>query len=318
MAVVRGSLPTSALSRPPPDVGQRRGPGLLAGPRGAEQARAARGATAWIAEAPASDAERRHAVEDARVVGVVARRVAPVAGLSQRARAVRVADPPAPPVPKQPPLVSAQLGAVVQQGWPGCPQASHWDRPPITTQTSPALHEVPQQGCPAAPQFVPLPPPSKALTVPDSLPEDEPTASAIPPSPLTPTDPPQLVARKSTGVAKRIATRLTFTFRILPRLTVARGSASRPISCSSDRTRTRRCPVRRGGNRSCPCTGPAACGRRSRSTATGRTPDSPSRDPARGSPSRRRSCSLGGRRSADRRCSDRDSHTGRAGRSPSP
>lgn len=40
---------------------------------------------------------------------------------------------------------------VLQQGCPGCPQASHSDLPPIATQTLPAWHDVPQQVCPAVP-----------------------------------------------------------------------------------------------------------------------------------------------------------------------
>jgi hypothetical protein len=51
-----------------------------------------------------------------------------------------------------------QLGCVVQQGWPGCPQASHSDAAPTAMQLMPALHAVPQHGCPAEPHAAQMPP----------------------------------------------------------------------------------------------------------------------------------------------------------------
>jgi hypothetical protein len=47
----------------------------------------------------------------------------------------------------------AQPGIVVQQTWPDPPQVSHSDLPPMATHVFPALHDVPQHGCP----FVPHP-----------------------------------------------------------------------------------------------------------------------------------------------------------------
>jgi hypothetical protein len=79
---------------------------------------------------------------------------------------------------------------VVQQGCPGCPQASHSDLPPKTTHTLPAWHDVPQHIAPVAPQpasddellpELPIPPLEEGahkrsghVTIPESDPEEDP------------------------------------------------------------------------------------------------------------------------------------------------
>jgi hypothetical protein len=55
--------------------------------------------------------------------------------------------------PKQSSAAFAHAGIVEQQGWPGCPQASHCDAMSTTTHVLPALHDVPQHGCPEAPHI---------------------------------------------------------------------------------------------------------------------------------------------------------------------
>jgi hypothetical protein len=55
--------------------------------------------------------------------------------------------------PKQSSAAFAHAGIVEQQGWPGCPQASHCDAMSTTTHVLPALHDVPQHGCPDAPHI---------------------------------------------------------------------------------------------------------------------------------------------------------------------
>jgi hypothetical protein len=87
---------------------------------------------------------------------------------------------------------------VVQQGWPGCPQASHWETPPIATQVLPALHDVPLHGRPVAPVPPDEPPPL--------LPEAEPPLLLLPePDPLLllpEPDPPLLApSEPASGVA---------------------------------------------------------------------------------------------------------------------
>src|SRR3984957_15937460 len=52
---------------------------------------------------------------------------------------------------KQLSAASWHAGIVVQQNWPRCPQASHCDAPPIATQALPALPDLAQHNCPAAP-----------------------------------------------------------------------------------------------------------------------------------------------------------------------
>src|SRR3984957_2890452 len=72
---------------------------------------------------------------------------------------------------KQLSAASWHAGIVVQQSWPGCPQASHCDAPPIATQALPALHDVPQHDCPAAPHDASAPDPE---STPDPLLEPPP------------------------------------------------------------------------------------------------------------------------------------------------
>jgi hypothetical protein len=91
------------------------------------------------------------------------------------------------PLKKQPSAPSAHAGMVVQQGWPGSPQASHSDTPPIATQVSPALHDVPRHGCPVAPVPPEEPPPLlPEVEPPPLLPEE------VPPPVLPDADPPLL------------------------------------------------------------------------------------------------------------------------------
>jgi|SRR5580704_5080086 len=82
---------------------------------------------------------------------------------------------------------------VVQQGWPGCPQASHWETPRIATQVFPALHEVPLHGCPVAsvpPEELAAPPPLlPEPNPPPLLPEPNPTP--LLPEPEPPLLPPE-------------------------------------------------------------------------------------------------------------------------------
>jgi len=75
---------------------------------------------------------------------------------------------------------------VVQQTWPGCPQASHSDAPPITTQVLSALHDVPQHGSPATPHR-----PEELPSLPALLPKSEPPLlpDADPPLSLPELDP---------------------------------------------------------------------------------------------------------------------------------
>src|ERR1019366_5006778 len=78
------------------------------------------------------------------------------------------------PLKKQPSAASAHAGIVVQQGWPGCPQASQSDTPPIATQVFPALHAVPQHGCPGGPHGEHIAPTHPPEELPPLLPEPEP------------------------------------------------------------------------------------------------------------------------------------------------
>src|SRR5580698_7507848 len=75
---------------------------------------------------------------------------------------------------------------VVQQGWPGCPQASHWETPPIATQVFPALHEAPVHGCPVAPV-----PPAELPLLPEAAPP--PLLPELDPLPLRPEPEPPLL-----------------------------------------------------------------------------------------------------------------------------
>jgi hypothetical protein len=75
----------------------------------------------------------------------------------------------------------AHAGIVaLQQGWPGCPQASHCEAIAIATQVFPALQDVPQHGSPA----IPHPPPEELA--PDELPPDELPPDELPPEELSP------------------------------------------------------------------------------------------------------------------------------------
>src|ERR1700722_9539951 len=81
---------------------------------------------------------------------------------------------------KQLSAASWHAGIVVQQSWPGCPQASHWDAPAVATQALPALHDVPQHGSPAAPH-------DASASEPESTPE--PLLEPLPLSAAPPLDP---------------------------------------------------------------------------------------------------------------------------------
>ncbi len=69
---------------------------------------------------------------------------------------------------------------VAQHTWPGCPHASHWDTPPIATQVFPALHDVPQHGCPAVPHCGHIVPTHPLEELPPLLPEPEPLPEEVP------------------------------------------------------------------------------------------------------------------------------------------
>jgi hypothetical protein len=84
------------------------------------------------------------------------------------------------PPKRQPSLGSAQVGMVVQHTWPGCPHASHCDTPPIATQVVPALHDVPQHGCRAAPHWEHIAPTHPPEELPLLLPEPEPPPRLLP------------------------------------------------------------------------------------------------------------------------------------------
>jgi len=68
----------------------------------------------------------------------------------------------------------------VQQGWPGCPQASQSDTPPIATQVFPALHAVPQHGCPGVPHGEHIAPTHPPEELPPLVPEPEPPPLLLP------------------------------------------------------------------------------------------------------------------------------------------
>jgi hypothetical protein len=109
------------------------------------------------------------------------------------------------PLKKQPSAASAHAGMVVQQGWPGCPQASHCETESSTMQVVPALQDVPQHASPAAPHppealpplLLPEPDPPVLLAPapepPPLLPELDPFPEAPSPPPLSDMGPPLLL-----------------------------------------------------------------------------------------------------------------------------